>query len=553
VCRGRDGELLVDREISGQPLFVNQSPDSTPLFPLPGAMQRLNRRSFLLGTASFAAAAMLSTRVRGAVAGQAKFSAYPFSLGVASGDPTSDGVVLWTRLAPRPLQTGGGMAPEPVEVTWQIAEDESMSRVVGRGSATANPAWAHAVHVEVEGLRPDRWYWYQFKAGGEVSPKGRTRTMPAAGAAAERLRFAFASCQKYEKGYYTAYEHMAREDLDLIVHLGDYIYEKGDDAGDVRRHHTPEIFTLDDYRNRYALYKTDPALQAVHAMAPWIVTWDDHEVSNNYAGAIPEKPQTSTADFLQRRAAGYQAYFEHMPLRRSALPSGPDMLLYRRLAFGNLALFHVLDTRQYRTDQPLGDGVKPHSPVLLDPKGTIMGERQRTWLFDGLVRSTSAWNVLAQQVMVARVDRVAGSETGYSMDKWSGYEFERRRLLQHFRDRKIVNPVVITGDIHNNWANELAADPDQPDAPSVATEFVGTSITSSGDGEEKPKYLESLYAENPWVKFHNEERGYVRCEITPKKWQTDFRTVPFISRRGAPLNTRASYVVEAGRPRLNRA
>ena len=527
---------------------------SPPLYPLSGTHQPLPRRSFLIGSASFVAAAMLSTRARGAVTGLPKFAAYPFSLGVASGDPAPDGVVLWTRLAPRPLENGGGMAPEPVEVTWQVAEDEAMARVVQRGTATASPAWAHSVHVEVEGLRPDRWYWYQFKAGTEVSPKGRTRTMPPAGAPVERLRFAFASCQKYEIGFYTAYEHMAREDLDLIVHLGDYIYEKGDGNGAVRPHGTPEIFTLDAYRNRYALYKTDPALQAVHAMAPWIVTWDDHEVNNNYAGIYPEHPeQITAADFLRRRAAGYQAYFEHMPLRRSALPSGPDMLLYRRLAFGRLASFHVLDTRQYRTDQPQGDGMKPPGPALLDPKGTIMGDRQREWLFEGLAGSTSNWNVIAQQVMVARVDRAPGAEVAYSMDKWSGYEFERRRLLRHLHDRKIVNPVVLTGDIHNNWANELVADFDQLDSQSVGTEFVGTSITSSGDGAEKPKYLDTLLAENPFVKYHNDERGYVRCEVTPGAWRAEFRTVPFVTRRGGPLHTRAAFVVESGRPRLNRA
>jgi alkaline phosphatase D len=524
-----------------------------PLFPLATAGQ-LSRRSFLAGSASFAAAAMLSTRARGAVSSSPMFSAYPFSLGVASGDPLPDGVVLWTRLAPRPIEPGGGMTSEPVEVAWQLADDEAMTRIVKSGKVTANAAWGHSVHVEVAGLRPDRWYWYRFSAGAATSPVGRTRTMPAPGTSPERLRFAFASCQKYEMGYYTAYEHMAREDLDLVVHLGDYIYEKGDGNGAVRAHGTPEIFSIDDYRARYAVYKSDPALQAAHAMAPWIVTWDDHEVSNNYAGAIPEYPEKySTAEFLRRRAAGYQAYFEHMPLRRSALPSGPDMLLYRRLAFGRLANFHVLDTRQYRTDQPQGDGVKPASPVLLEPKGTILGDRQREWLFDGLTRSSAGWNVLAQQVPVARVDRALGPDVAISMDKWSGYEFERRRLLAHLRDKKIANPVVITGDVHANWANEIPADPDRADAPSVATEFVGTSITSNGDGREKPAYLDSLLAENPGVKFHNEERGYVRCEVTPKSWRTDFRTVPYVTRRGAALTTRATFVVEAGRAQLNRA
>lgn len=523
-----------------------------PLYPL-STRPLTSRRTFLVGATSFVVAALCSTRAWGVVQSQPKFPDYPFQLGVASGDPTPDGFVLWTRLAPRPL-AGGGMGDAPVEVSWQVAEDEAMTHVVQQGTAVANAAWAHSVHVEVEGLRPDRWYWYWFKAGGEVSPKGRARTMPADGVLAARLRFAFASCQKYEVGYYTAYEHMVREDLDLVVHLGDYIYEKKDSDKAVRPHHLPETFSLEDYRTRYALYKSDPALQAAHAMAPWIVTWDDHEVSNNYANAIPEHPdRISTEDFLRRRAAAYQAYFEHMPLRRTALPRGPDMLLYRRMEFGRLASFHVLDTRQYRTDQPQGDGTKPPNPILMDPKGTLMGDTQREWLFSGVERSPAAWNVITQQVMMARVDQVPGPGEGYSMDKWSGYEFERRRLLRHLHDARIRNPVVLAGDIHSNWANDLVADFDDLGGPTVATEFVGTSISSDGDGADRPSHLDTLMAENPFVRYHNAERGYVRCEVTPKQWRADFRTVPYVSRRGAPLQTRASFVVESGRPQLERA
>ena len=256
---------------------------------------------------------------------------------------------------------------------------------------------------------------------------------------------------------------------------------------------------------------------------------------------------------MLRRAAAYQAYFENMPLRRSALPHGPDMLLYRGLDYGRLARFHVLDTRQYRTPQPQGDGNKPPSPVLMDPKGTLMGERQREWLFSGLGRSTSQWNVLAQQIMVARVDKTRGPEVTYSMDQWPGYEFERRRLLRHLHEARTSNPVVLTGDIHSNWANELIADFDQLDSRVVATEFVGTSISSGGDGANTPRANDQLLAENPFVKFHNAERGYVRCEVTPQRWRTDYRTVPFVSKAGAPLNTRASFVVESGRPQLQRA
>ena len=522
-----------------------------PLYPLRGE-HAFTRRSFISGTASFAAAAWLSSsRLTGAVATAPKLSAYPFSLGVASGDPAPDGVVLWTRLAPRPLEPGGGMPAAPVEVAWRIAEDEAMARVVRSGSAVANPAWGHSVHVEADGLRPDRWYWYDFKVGTETSPRGRTRTLPPADATPERLRFAFASCQHYESGLFTAYQHLIRDEVDLVVHLGDYIYEGAAADDRVRRHNGPEIMLLDDYRARYALYRLDPALQAAHAMAPWIVTWDDHEVVNNYAGDIPGRPMPRD-QFLLRRAAAYQAYYEAMPLRRAQLPKGPDLLLYRQVNFGRLASFNVLDTRQYRTDQPQGDGRKPPSDVLMDPAGTMLGARQRDWLCNGLERSPAAWNVLAQQVMMARVDLEAGTSVEHSMDQWPGYEFERRRVLKHFHERKIRNPVVITGDIHTNWANELIADFDRLDSASVGVEFVGTSISSGGDGNNGPRHP-SMLQENPAVKFNNNERGYVRCEVTPREWKTEFKTVPYVSRPGAPLNTRATYVVESGRAKLQKA
>ncbi len=500
---------------------------------------------------------MVPIRLRGAVVRQPKFSAYPFSLGVASGDPLPDGFVLWTRLAPKPLETGGGMTDPLVEVSWQVAEDEGMKRVVARGVATADASWGHSVHVEVDGLKADRWYWYQFKAGSEVSAVARSRTTPAVDAMVDRLKFAVASCQKYQIGYYTAFDHMAREDIDLVVHLGDYIYEKDEQKGrglkNVRDVELTEIFTIDDYRARYALYKSDAALQSAHAAAPWIVTWDDHEVSNDYADAIQEDPDKSTVEeFLQRRAAAYQAYYEHMPLRRAQLPAGPDLLLYRRLGYGGLVNFNVLDTRQYRTDQPAGEKLQPAGPGLMDPRGTIMGDQQRRWLFDGLDASRAKWNVLAQQVMVARVDLKAGPEQGFAVDKWAGYEFERRRLLRHLQEHKTINPVVLTGDIHSNWANELAPDPAQPQLGAVATEFVGTSITSNGDGEDRPAYSDSLLAENPEVKFYNSERGYLTCEVTASQWKTEYKTVPYVSRPGAPLNTRATYVVESGRAKLER-
>ena len=510
----------------------------------------MNRRKFFRLTGSLAAAAAWSSVSAQTVLGNPKLSAYPFQLGVASGEPSPDGMVLWTRLAPDPLH-GGGMPMEPVAVSWQIAEDEAFRKVVQKGTQLAVPEWGHSVHVELQGLRPDRWYYYQFKVGNETSPVGRTRTAPPINSTPRELRFAFASCQHWETGYYTAYEHMVEEDLDLIIHLGDYIYESKGREGLVRKHHGEEIYTVDDYRTRYAQYKTDPALQKAHAAAPWLMTWDDHEVDNNYADEVSQDDWVSSAQLLQRRANAYKAYYEHFPLRRAQLPHGPDMPLYRRVPFGNLADFFVLDTRQYRSDQPCGDGTKTPCDDMYDPDTTILGVHQRGWLMNGLEHSAAQWNVLAQQVMMAKLDRQPGPEVKLSMDKWSAYEMERQFFLNWMDEAKISNPVVLTGDIHKNYACELLRDFNELDSSSVGTEFVGTSISSSGDGFDQPDNINEVLSENPFLKYHNGERGYVSCTVNQKEWRSDYRTVPFVTRPGAPIHTRASFVVETGRPILN--
>ncbi len=521
-----------------------------PVFPL--ASPRLSRRSFIGGSVSLAAA-LAAGRALGAAEAVREFpsfTAYPFQLGVASGDPSADGFVLWTRLAPQPL-AGGGMPPdESVWVHWRVSEDEAMAKVVASGKEVASPDWAHSVHVEVSGLKPDRWYWYEFRAGRETSPRGRTRTLERAERPASEtsvLKMAFASCQHYEAGFYTAYEHMLAESPDLVFHLGDYIYEGPERDGGIRRHVGPEIETLEEYRNRHAQYKTDPALQAMHRAAPWVVTWDDHEFDNNCAGDIPEeKGMVGREEFLRRRAAAYQAYYEHMPLRAACIPKGPGMRLYRSVRHGGLIDFHVLDTRQYRTDQPHGDGLKTPGDEVMRPDATMLGQAQREWLLGELERSRARWNVLAQQVMMARVDREMGEGVKCSMDQWPGYEMERRALLKAFLDLRVSNPVVLTGDIHSHWANELIADFDQLDSRVVGTEFVCTSISSNGDGREKPPGHGELIAENPFVKYYGTRRGYVSCTIGEKFWRSDFRTVDFVSRPGSPLNTPASFVVESG-------
>ena len=333
-----------------------------------------NRRRLLQG-AGFLTGLAITSQLRPVVA-LPTFSAYPFSLGVASGDPLPDSVVLWTRLAPDPLN-GGGMPPKNVPIKWQVALDEKMTKVVQRGTVIATPELSHSVRVDVRGLKPERWYWYQFQVGKEVSPVGRTRTAPELGKRIKQFRFAFVNCQDWQNGYYTAYKHVADEELDLVVHLGDYIYEYGPLPNGPRQHNSPKIVTLADYRNRHALYRTDPNLQAAHAAFPWIVTWDDHEVEDNYANDISSLNNISPTEFLVQRANAYQAYYEHMPLRESSLPNGPDMLLYRRFTFGDLAQFNVLDTRQYRSDQPCDDGLKPRCPEAFSSDATMTGPRAR--------------------------------------------------------------------------------------------------------------------------------------------------------------------------------
>jgi alkaline phosphatase D len=506
---------------------------------------RFKRRDVLLGAGfltGFAITSQWSSRVNA----QPKFSAYPFSLGVASGEPYPRSVVLWTRLAPDPLN-GGGMPSENVPVQWQIATDEKMTRVVRSGTVYAIPELGHSVHVVVSGLQPARWYWYQFKVGNEVSPIGRTRTAPALGQRIEQFRFAFASCQNWQDGYFAAYKHMAEEELDLVVHLGDYIYEGPAQADRIRQHNGPEPVTLEEYRNRHALYKSDTNLQAVHAAFPWAVTWDDHEVDNNWADEIPQDPELQPRDqFLARRAAAFQAYYEHMPLRPFSKPEGIDLQLYRRLTFGDLVEFNVLDTRQYRTDQPCNDGIKPRCDQTYDPAATLTGAEQEKWLFEGLDRSKARWNVLAQQIVFTQHDWTAGEDSAFNVDAWDGYVAARQRILDFLNQRRPSNPIVITGDTHSSWVSDLLADFNNPSSPVVGTEFVGTSITSGFGASDR---IEAALPESPWVKYFNgRQRGYVVCDLTRERWRSDYRllpqsapTRPTVPDPNAPITTAASF------------
>lgn len=473
-----------------------------------------------------------------------------FSLGVASGEPAPDSVVLWTRLAPDPLR-GGGMGSAPVTVRWEVAADEAMRKVVRRGTAMARPEFAHAVHVEVAGLAPRRWYWYRFDAGGEVSVTGRTRTAPGLGESLDRFRFAIASCQNYQHGYYTAYRHMAEDEIDLVVHLGDYIYEGGVKEGFPRSHDGAEVRTLAGYRERYALYRMDPDLQAAHAAFPWCVVPDDHEVDNNYANDREVRHRVSPAAFMRRRAAAYRAYFEHMPFRRAQMPRGPHMRLYRGLDIGGLIDLNLLDTRQYRTDQPCGQSWakwKPRCPDALAAGATMLGREQEAWLYDRLGAGRARWSVMAQQVPIMQRMRMIDGEPRYNMDKWDGYKAARDRLLSTARYHRVPGFVALSGDVHSAWAGTLLADFQDSDSPALGSEFVTTSISSKGDGKDMRRSARKMLFANPGIAFYNGRRGYARCTVTPEAWRTDYRVVPYVSRPGAPIRTEASFAVAHGRP-----
>ncbi|WP_017744746.1 alkaline phosphatase D family protein [Scytonema hofmannii] len=515
---------------------------------------RIKRRNLIIGAGALTGLAIANQFSHQRVLAQVSFSSYPFTLGIASGEPYADSVVLWTRLAPDPLN-GGGMPHVNVPIRWQVATDPNMTRIVAKGTEIAIPELGHSVRVVVNGLKPNTWYWYRFTSGTEESPIGRTRTAPKPESDVSKLPFAFVSCQHYEQGYYTAYKYLAEEDLHLVVHTGDYIYEGGITPDRPRQHNGPEIKTVEDYRNRYALYKGDKNLQAAHAAFPWIVTWDDHEVENNYANATSQidDDDQDPAEFLLRRAIAYQVYYEHMPLRPFSKPEGPDLQLFRRLSFGKLATFHVLDTRQYRTDQPCGDITTQRCAEAFDPEATLLGDRQEKWLFNGLDRSQATWNVLAQQVPVAQRDFTPGEGQTFSMDKWDAYVVARKRLLNFLEQRKPSNPVVLTGDVHSNWAMELKADFDNPNSATVGSEFVCTSISSGGDGADSSPTVEAYLPDNPHIKFYNGQRGYVRCVLTPHSWTTDYKVVSEVLTPFGTISDRASFVVQNGRPGIEKA
>lgn len=481
----------------------------------------------------------------------------PFTLGAASGSPAPDGFVLWTRLAPDPLAPDGlaGMAG-PVAVRWEVATDDAMTHVVRTGQAQADSRFGHSVHVEVAGLKPDRPYWFRFAALGAQTAIHRTRTLPLASANPAQIRLALATCSHWETGYFSAYRHMAEENPDLVIFLGDYIYEysvaKGRNVP--RRHDRQEdVVDLPGYRNRYALHHTDPDLQTLHATAPCVAIWDDHEVENDYANRWSQDARVSEADFLNRRAAAYQAFYENMPVRRISIPHGPDMRMYNRFDYGRLAQFTLPDGRQYRSKQPCGSAVSRRGHVapltcadLADPTRTMLGFEQERWVYDGFRRSTAQWNIIPQQVLFSEFNESGKQgQVGRYTDGWSGYQAARNRMLNAIDQSKLRNPVLFTGDLHAFLTADVKRDFADPASRTLASEFVAGSVTSDG----APQSMIEDLPKNPHIPFmDNKAHGYISATVTSKQLEVRYRAVSDRYDPKATVATLKSYVVEDGRP-----
>jgi alkaline phosphatase D len=501
-----------------------------------------------------------------------------FTLGVASGDPTAHSVVLWTRIAPEPL-SGGGLGKRKVPVEIEVALDPGFIHVIRSGRRLARPEFGHIINVLVGGLPPDTWLYYRFRALGQVSRTGITRTFPRAMDSADQVRFAVVSCQNYNQGFYTAYADIVEQNVDFVVHTGDYIYEGGPPDIEIapdRSHDGSEIFSVEDYRNRYAQYRLDPDLQRAHAAVPFLVTWDDHEVENNYAG-LNDENGSEPEEFARRRRDAYRVYRESMPLRPANRAQRPDELrIYRSLPFGDLADIHLLDTRQYRTDQPAGDNFGSAddllTPVeqatleavfgetlfdrdgLLNDRATLLGAKQEAWLARQLRQSDAQWNILAQQIMVMRwnlaetgrlsarlgafpqmlpqpvQDALGRLDTLFNVDAWDGYRAARERLFTLIDRANPSNPVVLTGDIHSSWGANLLSDFDDPTSRMIAAEFVCTSISSTFLSlDPRPTHeivSRGVVKDNPHIEYFNGLfRGYALCDVDRDRWQTTYRTV----------------------------
>lgn len=511
---------------------------------------RRERRQFLVAAAlaPFMAAA-LPTR-----AARQRFVDYPFRLGVSSGCPTATSVVLWTRLCADPLH-GGGIDDQRIKLGWEVADDDRFSVIRQRGEWHTSADLAHSAHVEVSGLSPNRPYWYRFFAGDATSPVGRTRTLPDSHDLPSALRFATASCQHFEQGFFHSYRGLIADNPQFLIFLGDSIYESSWGEDLVRSHAGGIPRTLDEYRNRHAQYRCDPDLATAHASFPWFVTVDDHEVENDWAGDVS---QHRDPQFALRRAAALQAFFEHMPLPLSSLKLGASLDLYRTWDIGRLAHINLLDTRQFRDPQPCPrPGISGSNtvsdtfcPDRNDPNRTMLGAVQQRWLDAQLKHASATWNILAQPTLFSPLHQQRDGVTHHYTETWDGYPGARQGVIDALVHGQVKNPLIVGGDVHCTYAANVPARPDRENAKAIATEFTGTSVTSAGFPQST---IDGLLAANPHVRFGNSDKhGYLIFDLGASKATVRLRTVGSIKERDSPVSTHASFVVEAGRPDIVR-
>lgn len=518
--------------------------------------KNLIRRAFLKSV--YAATVLLPSA---AAWSQVKLTKNPFNLGVASGSPTHNSVVLWSRLFDEGVFSSN-IPNQDIPVKWELALDSQFTKIAKSGFANAVAALAHSVHAEVSDLPPNTWFYYRFSVGGHTSRTGKTRTFAEPKSSdQDRIKIAFASCQHYERGYYCAYPHMVKENPDLVVFLGDYIYEYAPGKTGVRSHSGSSCIGLSDYRRRYAQYKSELELQDIHAACPWITTWDDHEVQNDYAGVNPGSFGPYT-DFQKRRAAAYQAYYEHMPLRASVLieglaglDKGTEMRIYENYRFGNIMNMSVLDTRQYRDIQACTPSGKTGSAVidpdtcenLANENRTILGSQQEQWLQRQFESSQDqTWTVIAQTTLFgSMVYRTTDGKKVWN-DGWDGYPASKKRILNGLVKNQVTNPVILGGDVHENWVGYIKDDYANPRSKVLGFEFCGTSITSD-DGKNTAARQKS----NPhFIYSEGLRRGYIMAEFTNENLVVNLRAVLDHKVKVSDIETLATFKMTSGSKKI---
>ena len=505
----------------------------------------MKRRDFIFKTAL----GLTAARITAPLVAEAKLTRNPFTLGIASGDVTQDSVVLWTRLAPEPLAADGGLGQDSIPVRWELFEDEGMRQPVMRGEEPAVPRFAHSVHVDIQGLQPGREYWYRFSAGTHTSETGRTRTLPVRDGQTEAIRFVTASCQNYTHGYFVAYDHVVADEPDFVIHLGDYIYETSYGVT-FRSHETEDMpLTLDGYRRRHALYKTDKSLQRAHARLPFFFTLDNHDA------VIDADPAGSAL-----RAAAYQAWYEHMPVRGYGNPGDDRFELLRTIHAGDLIQVNLLDTRQFRDSQYLCSNNDPAygfgnyrercSEIFVEQR-SMLGEAQERRLTDSITNNRSAWNVIASTSVFSPFHLGIDGKTLNFTGSWDGYPANRDRVVSAIRRSNTGQAVILSGDMHSFWAIDGSQSGVAADRfPGV--EFVVSSISANWPDQMDQPIADNL-ERNPQIRFYEpDKRGYLLHEVTAKEWQATARAVDNVRDAQSGVFDAARFVVDSGKPGFRR-